>query len=146
MRRISLPLLATVALAFGCASSNSQSNVQNPEDAGQVQYDVGSDGADGGDADAGAAEGGGSKRKPKDQMGTSGADTPAKAVKKLAATKPPRPDEPAAEPKTKPKRTGRTTPHGLLAQFYGIDAGTDALPDFASLGDAASASIVENLE
>lgn len=142
MLRPTALLIVAAGLAVGCASSSSQSSAQNPEDAGQVQYDVGK--ADDGAADGGAADGGDAEATPKgrDQTATRSVASPKKAVKKLAAKKPAREDEPTG---TKPKREGRVLPNGLLAAFYKIEAGAADIPDFSTL-TADGVSLVKNVD
>jgi len=104
--------------------------VENP-DAAAVEGDAAAEG------DAGAE--GADTRKGKDQTGARGLGIPSKAVKKIAAEKPIREEEvedPAAE----------TTPHGLFAAYYAIDAGTDAMPDFSSFANADAVAIVDTVD
>ncbi|MCA9657647.1 MAG: hypothetical protein KC486_04845 [Myxococcales bacterium] len=133
MRRIQVTLLATVALAFGCANNNNQSEVENPDAAGDVNA---GDGAEGD-----AAAGGG--RRGASQTGARGASSPNKAAKKLAAKNPVREDGDTAEA---PKREGRETPHGLLAAYYPIDGSTESMPDFTTIGDAEGVAIVDAVD
>lgn len=149
MLRSQALLLASLALSVGCASSKSN-NVNNPEDAGAVDYDAGGGAAAGGEGeggDQGDADGGGATVKGKDQTNTRAIGVPRKAVKKLAAVKPPREDEPAAEP---PKRTGRqpapVTPNGLLVEYFNVDAATAEMPDFSTFAAPLAYAIAPNID
>lgn len=146
MLRSQALLLASLALSVGCASK-ANNNVENP-DAGAVDYDAG--GAAGGDAvdgNQGDADQGGATAKGKDQTNTRGIGVPRKAVKKLATAKPPRDDEPTAEP---PKRTGRqpvpVSPNGLLVEYFTIPAATAEMPDFSALGAPLAYAIANNVD
>ena len=139
MIRNSLILVASFGLLAGCAGSNS--STQSP-DAGNVKYDVGQPGSAGSGAnpDAPVADDGGTAppvAKGRDSTTTKSVGVTPKAVKKIAATKPPKPEEPAADPKTKPIRKGRVDPYGLLAEAFTIEAGATKLPDFSALTPTA---------
>jgi len=147
MLRSQALLLASLALSVGCASSKANNNsVENP-DAGAVDYDAGGAAGDSADGSQGDAGQGGATAKGKDQTNTRGIGVPRKAVKKLAAVKPPRDDEPAAEP---PKRTGRqpvpVTPNGLLVEYFKIPAATAEMPDFSALGAPVAYAIANNVD
>ena len=135
MIRNSLILVASFGLLAGCAGSNS--STQSP-DAGNVKYDVGQPGSAGSGAnpDAPVADDGGTVAKGRDSTTTKSVGVTPKAVKKIAATKPPKPEEPAADPKTKPIRKGRVDPYGLLAEAFTIEASATKLPDFSALTPA----------
>lgn len=132
MRRTPITLLATVALAFGCANSNNQSEAENPDAVASDSGAAGEEGAEGSE--------GSDIRKGKDQTGARGLGIPNKAVKKIAAEKPPRPEE------TDEPSTDEPSPHGLLAAYYTIDAATDALPDFSAFAQADAVAIVDSLD
>jgi len=139
MIRNSLILVASFGLLAGCASSSS--STQSP-DAGNVKYDVGQPGAAGSGAttDPDATDAGGAPKvaKGRDSTTTKAGGSAPKAVKKIAATKPPKPEEPAAEPGKKvPTRVGRVDPNGLLAEAFTIEATTDKLPDLSALSPSA---------
>ena len=131
MRRTPIILLATVALSFGCANSNNQSEAENPDAAAVDSEAAGEGGADAEGSDV---------RKGKDQTGARGLGLPNKTVKKIAAEKPPREEE-VAEPGTE-----EATPHGLLAAYYAVEATTDAMPDFSAFGNADAVAIVDSIE
>ncbi len=131
MRRTPITLLATVALAFGCANSNNQSEAENPDAAAPDSEAAGEEGADAEGADV---------RKGKDQTGARGLGIPNKAVKKIAAEKPPREEEETTDP------DAEATPHGLLAAYYAIDASSEALPDFSTFSNADAVAIVDTLD
>ncbi len=138
MIRNSLILVASFGLLAGCASSSAPT--QNP-DAGNVKYDVGQPGGAGGSStpgDAGAADpsdGGAAKPAPKgrDSTSTKSVGVTPKAVKKIASTKPPKPEEPAADPKAKPNRKGRTDPWGVLVEAFPVEATAEKIPDMTTL-------------
>lgn len=141
MIRNSLILVASFGLLAGCASSSG--STQSP-DAGNVKYDVGQPGTAGSGAttpgDAGDAGDAGAPKvaKGRDSTTTKSGGTAPKPVKKIAATKPPKPEEPATEPgKPRPARVGRVDPKGLLAEAFTIEATTDKLPDFSALTPSA---------
>lgn len=134
MRRTPITLLATVALAFGCANSNNQAGAENPDSAA-VDSEVAE-----GEAGAGAGAEGATARKGKDQTGVRGVGIPNKAVKKLAAKKPPREDEEDTTP------AAEASPNGLLAAYYPVDGSAEALPDFSTIGDAAGLVIVDTID
>src|SRR5690606_28494758 len=134
MLRTSLFLFASFGMLAGCASSSTSSSNANPPDAGNVDYDVGQSAGDGsapsdGDGTAGPAV------KGRDSTTTRGASVGPKVVKRIAASKPPKAEEPepAPAPGTKPKRTGRVDPNGLLGEVFEIASETEQLPDFADL-------------
>lgn len=134
MFRTSLILVASFGLLAGCASSSStsSSNPQNP-DAGKVDYDVGSGGGSGSGSGNSGASGGGNDSgiKGRDTTSTRAVGVAPKAVKKIAAAKPPKPEPPAEEPAKKPSRVPRVVPNGLLAEAFTIDAAATKLPDFS---------------
>lgn len=147
MIRNSLILVASFGLLAGCASSNS--STQSP-DAGNVKYDVGQPGSAGSGAnpDAPVAEDGGGApqvAKGRDSTTTKAVGVTPKAVKKIATTKPPKPEEPAADPK-KPTRKGRVNPYGLLAEAFTIEASATKLPDFSALTTPTALFIATALE
>ncbi len=140
MIRNSLILVASFGLLAGCAGSNS--STQSP-DAGNVKYDVGQPGGAGSgvNPDAPVADDGGGApqvAKGRDSTTTKSVGVTPKAVKKIAATKPPKPEEPAADPNAKkPTRKGRVDPYGLLAEAFTIEASATKLPDFSALTPTA---------
>ena len=139
MIRNSLILVASFGLLAGCASSSG--STQSP-DAGNVKYDVGQPGGTGPGAnpDAPVADGGSAPRETKgrDSTTTKAVGDSPKAVKKIASTKPPKPEEPAADPaKKKPVRAGRVDPFGLLAEAFTIEASATKLPDLTTLTPTA---------
>lgn len=139
MLRTSVTLFAAFGLLAACASSSANQPNSNNPDAGKVDYDVGqpSGGGDGG-GDAPASDGGdaGPTVKGRDSTTTRGNTAGPKVVKRVATTKPPKPEEPApTEPAKKPSRKGRVDPNGLLGEAFTIPATTDKVPeDFAALG------------
>lgn len=141
MLRTSVTLFAAFGLLAACASSSAnQPNTNNP-DAGKVDYDVGQSnggGAAGGDTSTNNGGGDtGSTVKGRDSTTTRGSAVGPKVVKRIATTKPVKPEEPAPEPGKKPSRKGRVDPNGLLGEAFTIPAATDKLPtDFAALGAA----------
>lgn len=148
MIRNSLFLVASFGLLAGCATSSANPPPQNP-DAGKVDYDVGSapsgsggsttPGNDGGSAPATAGKG-------RDSTGTKAVGYKPKAVKKIAATKPPKAEEPApTDPKAKPIRKGRVEPNGLLAESFAIDATATKLPDFSTFTAVTGVFIAPSL-
>lgn len=153
MIRNSLILVASFGLLAGCASSSTAT--QNP-DAGNVKYDVGQPGGASGSTTPDAAtpadpqDGGAAKPAPhgRDSTSTKAVGVHPKAVKKIAATKPPKAEEPAADPKDpkkKPARKGRVDPFGVLAESFVIDASTDKLPDLTTL-NVASVFIASSID
>jgi hypothetical protein len=149
MIRTPLILVASFGLLVGCATSSANTPPNNP-DAGKVNYDVGkpSSGSGGGGTDNTGTNDGGTATPPKGVDATS-THTPGigpKVVKKIAAAKPPKAEEPVDPKKPPPKRKGRVDPNGLLGESFTIDAKTDRLPDFAAIGAAKSLFIVPNLE
>lgn len=147
MLRTSVFLVASFGLLAGCATSSANSSNSNPPDAGKVDYDVGQP-SGGGGSEAGGAQtdsgGGGAQPavKPRDSTSTRGTSIGPKVVKRIAATKPPKAEEPAA----KPGRTGRVDPNGLLGEVFAIPSDTDRLPDFDSLGAPTSLFIAKGLD
>jgi len=142
MIRNSLILVASFGLLAGCAGSSA--STQSP-DAGNVKYDVGQPGGAGAGAttpdgsDTPAASDGGSApkvAKGRDSTTTKAVGVSPKAVKKIASSKPPKPEEPAADPKAKPTRKGRVDPMGLLAEAFTIEAASTKLPDFTGTPSA----------
>jgi len=135
MIRNSLILVASFGLLAGCASSSANNPPPQDPDAGKVSYDAGgqpnsggtagqTDPADGTVADA---------PKGRDSTSTKSGGFKPRAVKKIAASKPAKP-EPVTDPKTPPTRKPRVDPNGLLAEAFTIPAATDKLPaDFAAL-------------
>ena len=132
MIRNSLLLVASFGLFAGCASSSANNPpAQNPDD-GNVKYDVGGQpatpGADSSDssndvADADAPKG-------RDSTSTRSGGFKPKAVKKIAAAKPPKPEpDPSAPPPRKP----RVDPNGLLVEMFAIPVASEKLPDFSGL-------------
>ena len=142
MIRNSLILVASSGRLAGCAGSSA--STQSP-DAGNVKYDVGQPGGAGAGATnpdapvSGDADGGSAPKVPKgrDSTTTKSVGVTPKAVKKIASAKPPKPEEPAADPKKKPTRKRRVDPMGLLAEAFTIEATTTKLPDFAALTASA---------
>lgn len=145
MLRTSAILVASFGLLAGCATSSANSSNTNPPDAGKVNYDVGqpSDGSDAGPADPGDAD------KPaiqgRDSTTTKGAGVTPKVAKRVATTKPPKPEEPA-ETKPAPKRKGRVDVNGLLGEVFVVPATVDKLPDFAGLGAPKALFIANTLD
>jgi hypothetical protein len=141
MIRNSLILVASFGLLVGCAGSNA--STQSP-DAGNVKYDVGQPGTPGAGATTptDASDGGSAPNTPKGRDSTTVKPvgvTP-KAVKKIASSKPPKTEPAPVDPKTKPKRVGRTTPvspNGVLAEAFTIEAAATKLPDLSALTPAA---------
>lgn len=141
MIRNSLILVASFGLLVGCAGSNS--STQSP-DAGNVKYDVGqpgtagsgattpSDGSDGGNAPNVA--------KGRDSTTVKPVGVTPKAVKKIASSKPPKTEPKPVDP-AKPQRKGRvvlpTTPNGVLAEAFTIEAAATKIPDLSGLTPAA---------
>ncbi|MCY1053802.1 MULTISPECIES: hypothetical protein [Nannocystis] len=148
MLRTSVILVASFGLLAGCASSSANSpNTQSP-DAGKVDYDVGTPSGGSGagtPTDSNSDSGAEPAVKPRDSTTTRGATVGPKVVKRIAATKPPKPEEPETPPATKPKPGRATTPNGLLAEVFTIPAATEKLPDFAGL-TAKSVFIAPNLD
>ncbi len=131
-------LLASLSMVVGC-SFNSNSQTNNPE-AGKVSYDAGNQG------DAAGAQGGGdgtsaTGRRGRDSVSTRGSAVKRKGVQKLAASKPPRPEEDPAD--TQPADDGGTDPHGLIGQVFALDDGTEALPDFDSLSATGTVEVAD---
>lgn len=148
MLRTSVILVASFGLLAGCATSSANSPNTNSPDAGKVDYDVGA--PSGGNSAGGAPtdnndSGAEPAVKPRDSTTTRGASVGPKVVKRIAATKPPKPEEPATPPATKPKPGRATTPNGLLGEVFTIDAAAEKLPDFAGL-TAKSVFIAPNLD
>lgn len=152
MIRTPLFLIASFGLLVGCATSSTNSQPQNP-DAGKVDYDVGkpnsggSGASDGGSSDNGSGGSTSSGKAPRGVDATSTSTSTGarpKTIKKIASSKPPKAEEPAADPKTPPKRKGRVDPNGLLGESFSITATTDKLPDFS--GAPATLFIAPNLE
>ena len=147
MIRNSLILVASFGLLAGCASSNANNAPQNPDD-GKVSYDVGGQPNSGGSATpTDPADGGAAPDAPKgrDSTSTKAVGYKPKAVKKIASSKPPKPEEPATTT-PKPPRKGRTDPNGLLAEAFTIEATTQKLPDFAAIGALTSIFIAPTLD
>lgn len=138
MLRTSVILVASFGLLAGCATSSANSSNTNPPDgdAGKVTYDVGpSSGGDG----TQAGEGDDPDKpaiKGRDSTTTRGAAVQPKVAKRIATTKPPKPEEPEGT-KPPPKRKGRVDPNGLLAEAFVIPAETDKLPDLSGLTPTA---------
>lgn len=139
MIRNSLILVASFGLLAGCAGSSA--STQSP-DAGNVKYDVGQPGTAGSGAtnpdatspDAGAPN----VAKGRDSTTTKAVGVTPKAVKKIPATKPPKPAPAPADPKAKPIRKGRVVdPTGVLAEAFTIDAAATKLPDLSTLAPAS---------
>lgn len=134
MLRTSVILFASFGMLAGCATSSTSSSNANPPDAGNVDYDVGQSGD--GSAPSGSDD---DKAEPavkgRDSTTTRGAAVGPKVVKRIAASKPPKAEEPEPEPgkKPPPKRTGRVDPNGLLGEVFEIPAATDKVPDFGEL-------------
>jgi hypothetical protein len=146
MIRNSLILVASFGLLAGCATSSANSTPQNP-DAGKVDYDVGGASGGGSGSTPPASDGGAapSTSKGRDSTGTKAVGYKPKAVKKIAAAKPPKTEEPV-DPKAKPTRTGRVIPNGLLAESFTIDATVTKLPDFTTFTAANSLFIAPSLD
>jgi hypothetical protein len=148
MLRTSVILVASFGLLAGCATSSANSSNTNPPDgdAGKVSYDVGPSGGDGG-TQAGAGDDGADKPaiQGRDSTTTRGAAVTPKVAKRVATSKPPKPEEPA-EAKPPPKRKGRVDPNGLLGEVFVVPPTTDKLPDFAGLGAAKALFIAKNLD
>ncbi len=150
MIRNSLSLVASFGLLAGCATSSANNSPQNP-DAGKVDYDVGSSPSSGSggsttpstDPSTPATSG-----KGRDSTGTKAVGYKPKAVKKIAATKPPKAEEPTTptDPKAKPIRKGRVDPNGLLAESFAIDATATKLPDFSTLAGVTGVFIAPTLD
>lgn len=139
MIRNSLILVASFGLLAGCASSNA--STQSP-DAGNVKYDVGQPGTAGSGAttpDA-PADGGSAPHtaKGRDSTTTKAVGVTPKAVKKIASSKPPKPEPAPVDPKAKPIRKGRVIdPSGVLAEAFTIDAAATKVPDMSTLTPTA---------
>jgi len=151
MLRTSVILFASFGLLAGCATSSANSTNSNPPgDAGKVQYDVGQPSGGGGDQAGGDQAGGGgdaaSDVKGRDTTSTRGATVKPKVAKKVATTKPPKAEEPPPDPKAKPKRKGRVDPNGLLGEAFKVDAKTEKVPDFSSLGAPSALFIAGPLD
>ncbi len=137
MIRNSLILVASFGLLAGCASSSTNSNTpQNPDD-GKVSYDVGGQPNNGGSATPGtdpANDGGAAPDAPKgrDSTSTKAVGYKPKAVKKIASSKPAKPEVPV-DPKAPPPRKGRVDPNGLLVESFTIEASATKIPDFSAL-------------
>ncbi len=147
MIRTPLILVASFGLLAGCATSSANSQPNNP-DAGNVKYDAGQpNSGSGGASDGGSAgSGSGSSATPPkgvDATSTHTAPTGPKTVKKIAAAKPPKKDEPVDPNKPVPKRKGRVDPNGLLGESFAIDASATT---FAEFGTPATLFIAANLE
>jgi hypothetical protein len=135
MIRNSLILVASFGLLAGCAGSNA--STQSP-DAGNVKYDVGQPGTAGSDAATPDANDGGAAPaaapKGRDSTTTKPVGVTPKAVKKIASSKPPKPEPAPTDPKAKPIRKGRTPdPTGMLAEAFTIEAAATKLPDLSTL-------------
>lgn len=134
MIRNSLILVASFGLLAGCAGSNA--STQSP-DAGNVKYDVGQPGTAGSGASTPDANDGGSAPtapKGRDSTTTKPVGVTPKAVKKIASSKPPKPEPAPTDPKAKPVRTGRTPdPTGVLAEAFTIEAAATKVPDLSTL-------------
>ena len=134
MIRNSLILVASFGLLAGCASSSANPPPQNP-DAGKVTYDAGGQPNSGGSTPTDPADGGPAADAPKgrDSTSTKAGGFKPKAVKKIAATKPPLPEPAPVDPAAKPVRKPRVDPNGLLAEAFTIEAAAQKLPDFTAL-------------
>jgi|GEM_PF-2463789 len=134
MIRNSLILVASFGLLAGCASSSTNPPPQNP-DAGKVTYDAGGQPNSGGSTPTDPADGGPAADAPKgrDSTSTKSGGFKPKAVKKIAATKPPLPEPAPVDPAAKPVRKPRVDPNGLLAEAFTIEAAAQKLPDFTAL-------------
>lgn len=146
MLRTTVILVASFGLLAGCATSSANTSNSNPPDAGKVDYDVGqpSGGSAGGAADPGDS-GSEPAVKGRDSTTTRGASVGPKVVKRIAAAKPPKTEEPEPATKPKPGRVGRVDPNGLLGEVFVIPATTDKLPDFAGL-TASKLFIASNVD
>jgi len=146
MLRTSVILVASFGLLAGCATSSANTPPTNSPDAGKVDYDVGAPSGGAGSTPTDSNDGGAEPAvKARDSTTTRGASVGPKVVKRIAATKPPKPEEPATPPATKPKPGRVTTPNGLLGEVFAIPASTEKLPDFAGL-TAKSVFIAPNLD
>lgn len=151
MIRTSLILVASFGLLAGCATSSANSTPSNNPDAGKVNYDAGQPSSGSGGSNGSAGSGGSSgttTNTPKavDATSTHTTTTGPKTVKKIAAAKPPKKDEPVDPKKPPPKRKGRLDPNGLLGESFPIEATIAAIPDLAAAGAPASLFITPNLE
>ncbi|WAS97586.1 PA14 domain-containing protein [Nannocystis punicea] len=136
MLRTSVILVASFGLLAGCASSSANAPQSNSPDAGKVDYDVGTpSGGNGGSSTPAESDGNGSEPaiKGRDSTTTRGASVGPKVVKRIAASKPPKAEEPETPAPAKPKPGRATSPNGLLAEAFVIPAATEKLPDFAGL-------------
>ncbi|MBK9753785.1 MAG: hypothetical protein IPO88_09825 [Nannocystis sp.] len=151
MIRNTLILVASFGLMAGCATSSATSTPQNP-DAGKVNYDVGSAPNGGTGSGSGgtepATDGGAAPHtaKGRDSTSTKSVGLKPKVVKKIAAAKPPKPEEPAADPKAKPTRKGRVDVNGLLAEAFAIEATTTKLPDLTTFAGPSSIFIAATVD
>jgi hypothetical protein len=136
MIRNSLILVASFGLLAGCASSSANNPPPQDPDAGKVSYDVGGQPNSGGSAGQTDPAGGDTVAdapKGRDSTSTMGGGFKPRAVKKIAASKPAKP-EPATDTKAPPTRTPRKDPNGLLVEAFTIPAATDKLPaDYTSI-------------
>jgi hypothetical protein len=152
MHRTPLILVASFGLLAGCATSSANSTPSNNPDAGKVNYDVGqpSGGGSGGSttpSDGGSAGGDTTAPKGRDSTGTKAVGVAPKAVKKIASTKPPKPETAPVDPKKPvPPRKGRVEPNGLLGESFTLEASATKLPDFAAIGEPKAVFIAGNLD
>ena len=151
MIRNTLILVASFGLMAGCATSSATSTPQNP-DAGKVNYDVGTAPNGGTGAGSGGTEpatDGGAAPQPakgRDSTSTKSVGLKPKVVKKIASAKPPKPEEPPADPKAKPSRKGRVDVNGLLAEAFTIDATTLKVPDLTTFAGPSSIFIASTVD
>ena len=132
MIRNSLLLVASFGLLAGCASSSANNPPPQDPDAGKVTYDAGGQPQSGGQTDP--ADGGAAADAPKgrDSTTTKAGGFKPRAVKKIAAAKPPKAETPV-DPKAPPTRKPRVDPNGLLVEAFTIEAAATKLPDFSGL-------------
>ncbi|PCC67533.1 PA14 domain-containing protein [Nannocystis exedens] len=137
MLRTSVILVASFGLLAGCASSSANAPQSNSPDAGKVDYDVGTpSGGSGGSSTPADGDGDGGSEpaiKGRDSTTTRGASVGPKVVKRIAASKPPKAEEPETPAPAKPKPGRVVSPNGLLGEAFSIPAATEKLPDFAGL-------------
>lgn len=133
MIRNSLLLVASFGLLAGCASSSANNPPPQDPDAGKVSYDAGGQPQTGGTAgQTDPADGGADAPKGRDSTTTKAGGFKPKAVKKIAAAKPPKAETPV-DPKGTPTRKPRVDPNGLLVEAFTIEAAATKLPDFSGL-------------
>ncbi|MDC0715427.1 PA14 domain-containing protein [Nannocystis bainbridge] len=134
MLRTSVILVASFGLLAGCASSSANAPQSNSPDAGKVDYDVGTpSGGNGGSSTPADGDGSEPAIKGRDSTTTRGASVGPKVVKRIAASKPPKAEEPETPAPAKPKPGRVVSPNGLLGEAFTIPATTEKLPDFAGL-------------